>query len=139
MNLLRLFSRTPSAPAARERLQVLLAHERAAVGDSDLVTKLRDEILRVISKHMQIDDDKVSVKMERGAKVSTLAVDIEIPFEAGAKRPATKAAWSHIDAKRAERLPSTAERLKNALFLDIEWWAKNGAKATEAYTAMIKG
>lgn len=92
MNLLRFFSRTPSAPAARERLQVLLAHERAAVGDSDLVTKLRDEILRVISKHMQIDDDKVSVKMERGAKVSTLAVDIEIPFEAGAKRPATKAA-----------------------------------------------
>ncbi|KPL53381.1 ABC transporter substrate-binding protein [Prosthecomicrobium hirschii] len=53
--------------------------------------------------------------------------------------PATKGAWSHIDAKRAERLPSTAERLKNALFLDIEWWAKNGAKATEAYTAMIKG
>ena len=92
MNLLRFFSRTPSAPAARERLQVLLAHERAAVGDSDLVTKLRDEILRVISKHMQIDDDKVSVKMERGAKVSTLAVDIEIPFEAGGKRPATKAA-----------------------------------------------
>ncbi|HHZ09590.1 MAG TPA: cell division topological specificity factor MinE [Rhizobiales bacterium] len=92
MNLLRLFSRPPSAPAARERLQVLLAHERAAVGDSDLVTKLRDEILQVISKHMQIDDDKVSVKMERGAKVSTLAVDIEIPFDAGRKGQAPKAA-----------------------------------------------
>ena len=54
-------------------------------GDSDLVTKLRDEILRVIAKHMQIDDDKVSVKMERGAQVSTLAVDIEIPFDAAKK------------------------------------------------------
>ncbi|CAH1665594.1 Cell division topological specificity factor [Hyphomicrobiales bacterium] len=85
MNLLRLFSRTQSAPAARERLQVLLAHERAAVGDSDLVAKLRDEILRAISKHMQVDDEKVSVRMERGAKVSTLAVDIEIPFDAGKK------------------------------------------------------
>lgn len=85
MNLLRLFSRNQSAPAARERLQVLLAHERASVGDSDLVTKLRDEILRAISKHMQVDDDKVSVRMERGAKVSTLAVDIEIPFDAGRK------------------------------------------------------
>ncbi|MFJ5370558.1 cell division topological specificity factor MinE, partial [Bosea sp. CER48] len=83
MNLLRLFSRAQSAPAARERLQVLLAHERAAVGDSDLVTKLRDEILRAISKHMQVDDEKVSVRMERGAQVSTLAVDIEIPFDAG--------------------------------------------------------
>ncbi|MET3889192.1 cell division topological specificity factor [Bosea sp. OAE506] len=81
MNLRRFFSRTQSAPAARERLKVLLAHERAAVGDSDLVSKLRDEILRAISKHMQIDADKVSVKMERGAQVSTLAVDIEIPFD----------------------------------------------------------
>jgi cell division topological specificity factor len=85
MNLFRLFSRAQSAPAARERLQVLLAHERAATGDSDLVTKLRDEILKAISKHMQIDDDKVSIKMERGAKVSTLAVDIEIPFDAARK------------------------------------------------------
>lgn len=85
MNFRRLFSRSQSAPAARERLQVLLAHERASAGDSDLVSKLRDEILRVISKHMQIDDEKVSVKMERGAQVSTLAVDIEIPFDAGKK------------------------------------------------------
>ena len=81
MNLFRSFFRPPSAPSARERLQVLLAHERASVGDSDLVSKLRDEILAVIAKHVQIDGDKVSVKMERGAKVSTLEVDIEIPFE----------------------------------------------------------
>ena len=85
MSFFRLFTRSQSAPAARERLQVLLAHERAAVGDSDLVTKLRDEILRVVAKHMQIDDDKVSVKMERGPQVSTLAVDIEIPFDASRK------------------------------------------------------
>ena len=44
MNLFRLFSRPRSAPAARERLQVLLAHERAATGgDADLLGKLRDE------------------------------------------------------------------------------------------------
>ena len=94
MNLLRFFSRPQrSAPAARERLQVLLAHERASTGDSDLVTKLRDEILRVIAKHVQIDDDKVSVKMERGDKVSTLEVDIEIPVDATRKKAgATKKA-----------------------------------------------
>ena len=85
MNLFRFFSRSQSAPAARERLQVLLAHERAATGDSDLVNKLRDEIMKVIAKHMQVDDEKVSIKMERGAQVSTLAVDIEIPFDAGKK------------------------------------------------------
>jgi cell division topological specificity factor len=37
---------------------------------------------------MKIDDDKVSVKMERGAKMSTLAVDIEIPFDASKKKKA---------------------------------------------------
>jgi cell division topological specificity factor len=85
MNLFRLFSRPPSsAPAARERLQVLLAHERASVGgDSDLVAKLRDEILAVIAKHMKIDRDKVNVTMDRGDQMSTLAVDIEIPLRKG--------------------------------------------------------
>ena len=92
MKLFRLFSKTQSAPAARERLQVLLAHERASAGGSDLVAKLRDEILRVISRHMQIDQDKVSVKMERGDKVSTLAVDVEIPFNAAKAAAAKKKA-----------------------------------------------
>ncbi|MCP4564721.1 MAG: cell division topological specificity factor MinE [Bosea sp.] len=85
MNLRRLFFRPQSAPAARERLQVLLAHERLSSDGSDLVTKLRDEILQVIAKHVQVDSDKVNVRMERGAQVSTLAVDIEIPFDAGKK------------------------------------------------------
>lgn len=89
MNLFRLFTREQSAPAARERLQVLLAHERVSVGgDSELVTKLRDEILKVIAKHMKIDEDKVNVSMERGDKMSTLAVDIEIPFNATKKKAA---------------------------------------------------
>jgi cell division topological specificity factor len=82
MKLFNFFSKTQSAPAARERLQVLLAHERASATGTDLVAKLRDEILRVISRHMDIDQDKVSVKMERGAQVSTLVVDVEIPFQA---------------------------------------------------------
>ena len=39
MNLRRLFFRPQSAPAARERLQVLLAHERLSSEGSDLVTR----------------------------------------------------------------------------------------------------
>ena len=92
MNLFRFFSKPQSAPAARERLQVLLAHERVSTTGPDLVSKLRDEILRVISKHLEIDQDKVSVKMERGAKVSTLAVDVEIPFDAAKAAP--KLLWA---------------------------------------------
>ncbi|KQT53695.1 cell division topological specificity factor [Aureimonas sp. Leaf454] len=70
-----------TAPAARERLQVLLAHERAAIGQADLVGVLREEILAVITKHVSIDRDRVKVKMERGDAVSTLEVDIELPAQ----------------------------------------------------------
>ncbi|XSC44722.1 cell division topological specificity factor MinE [Bradyrhizobium sp. RDT10] len=80
MRLLRLFSgREPTAPVARERLQILLAHERGLLGQSDLLVTLREEILAVVSKHVQLDPDKVIVKLERGKTVSTLEVDIEVP------------------------------------------------------------
>jgi len=80
MNLISLFfKKGGSAPVARDRLQILLAHERTIAGGSDLVALLREEILAVIKKHVQVDQEKVVVKMERGEAVSTLAVDIEIP------------------------------------------------------------
>jgi cell division topological specificity factor len=87
MSLLRLFSsnrnrnRDPSAAVARERLQILLAHERTELGQSDLVLRLREEILAVISRHVTLDPDKVVVKMDKGTHVSTLEVDIELPNE----------------------------------------------------------
>jgi cell division topological specificity factor len=97
MNLFNLFNKKTSAPTARDRLQILLAHERASTGDSDLVTRLREEIIAVVTKHVQIDRDQVNVKMDRGEKVSTLEVDIEIPLNATAKsgkpgKPAKSAA-----------------------------------------------
>ncbi len=85
MNLLAFFNRNRSAPVARDRLQVLLAHERALDGRSDLAAVLQQEILAVIAKHIPIDRDKVVVKLDRGARVSTLEIDIEMPEEALAR------------------------------------------------------
>jgi cell division topological specificity factor len=80
MNLLRLISgRTASAPVARERLQILLAHERGLRGQSDLLGLLRTEILAAVARHIVLDPDKVIVRMDRGKHVSTLEVDIEVP------------------------------------------------------------
>ena len=81
MNIFGLFRKQRSAPMARERLQILLAHERASV-DSDLVSILREEILAVIAKHVRLEPDKVQVRMERGESVSTLEVEVEVPNEA---------------------------------------------------------
>ena len=75
------FKSKTSAPVARDRLKVLLAHERAYLGKPDLIAVLREEILAVIRKHVQVDPDKVRVTTEREANMSTLSVDIEIPMD----------------------------------------------------------
>lgn len=81
MNIFRLFNKQRSAPLARERLQVLLAHERAS-SSCDLVAVLREEILAVIAKHVELDSDRVHVKMDRDENVSILEIDVEIPLNA---------------------------------------------------------
>jgi cell division topological specificity factor len=79
MSLFNWFRPRPTAPAARERLQILLAHERAVGGGSDLIATLKEEILAVIAKHFPLERDKVTVKLDRGDAFSTLEIDIEVP------------------------------------------------------------
>ena len=85
MSLFNLFQKRPSASVARDRLQILLAHERALSGRPDLAAVLQKEILAVIARHIPIDQDKVVVRLDRGAQVSTLEIDIEMPEEALAR------------------------------------------------------
>lgn len=79
MNVFKFFRRGGSAPVARERLQILLAHERKASSQPDLLNVLREEILAVVAKHISLEPDRVHIKMDRGDPVSVLEVDIEIP------------------------------------------------------------
>jgi cell division topological specificity factor len=83
MSFFKLFSRNrSSAPVARDRLQLLLAHERGLTsGRADLAAVLQREILEVIARHIPIDGDKVIVRLDRGASISTLEIDIEVPDE----------------------------------------------------------
>ncbi len=79
MNWLSLFRTKASAPVARDRLQILLAHERVQDGRSDLIAILQEEILAVITRHVAIDRDKVQIKLDRDGGVSTLEIDVEVP------------------------------------------------------------
>jgi cell division topological specificity factor len=88
------FARRRSASVARERLQILLTHERAAAGQADLIPILREEVLAVVAKHVAVELDKVHVKIERGKAVSLLEIDIELPCEPvpqGPSRPMARA------------------------------------------------
>jgi len=85
LNLFSLFNRRSSAPVARERLQILLSHERAERGRPDLLVVLREEILAVVGRHIAVEQDKVRVKMTRDDDISTLEIDIEVPNAARAR------------------------------------------------------
>jgi cell division topological specificity factor len=83
MSIFGLFRRRGSAPVARERLQILLAYERAARGQSDLLAILREEILALVARHVSVEHDNIQIKMDRGDTVSTLEIEIEIEIPNG--------------------------------------------------------
>ena len=74
-------SRRPkSAQTAKDRLQILLAHERrGGSGGPDYLPMLQADILAVIRKYMQINEDEVDIRMERKDDISSLEINIEIP------------------------------------------------------------
>jgi cell division topological specificity factor len=110
MKLFNLFRRG-SAPVARERLQILLAHERNAIHQPDLLGILREEILELISRHVSFDPDKVQIKMDRGKSVSTLAVDIEIPNTRGALGVASQTGRPAPARRRNKRMSGMDQRV----------------------------
>ncbi len=88
--IFQLFKRRPTATVARERLQILLAHERASAGQEGLVATLREEILAVIAKHVSVERDKVRVTLDREGDMSTLEIEVDMPI-AAAPRMAMRA------------------------------------------------
>ena len=79
MNIFNLFRRPGSAPLARERLQILLSHEQVAGRQPDLLAILHEEILATIAKQIAVERENVRVRLDRGATVSKLEINVEIP------------------------------------------------------------
>ncbi|KIC15754.1 cell division topological specificity factor MinE [Leisingera sp. ANG-Vp] len=75
--------RKASASTAKERLQILLAHERSGGTRPDCLPQLQRDILEVIRRHMQIGDEAIDIRMERGDELSSLEINIEFPGKLG--------------------------------------------------------
>lgn len=74
----RLFP-SASAPEARERLQILLSHERQVLGGGDdLLAVLREDILAAVAKRVACERETVKVRLERGSPMSVLEIEVEI-------------------------------------------------------------
>ena len=72
-------SRKGSASVAKERLQILVAHDRAQRNSPSYLPKLQQEILDVIRKYVAVDQDAVSVNYEQEGQREILELNIVLP------------------------------------------------------------
>ena len=77
-----------TASVAKERLQIILAHERGALGGKrpDYLPELQRELIAVISKYVSIKAEDIKVHLERQDDLEVLQVKIELPDTALAAR-----------------------------------------------------
>jgi len=68
-----------SANQAKERLQILIAHERANKDGPDYLPQLRHDIMEVIKKYVAIDEDQVKVHLENGPGYDVLELNVTLP------------------------------------------------------------
>lgn len=72
--------RAPStASVAKERLQIIVAHERNKRNQPDYLPKMQQEIIDVIRKYININSDQVAVKLDDSENCSVLELNITLP------------------------------------------------------------
>lgn len=81
MSLMDYFRREQkkSASVAKERLQILVAHDRARSSTPDYLPRLQQELMEVIRKYVTIGDEDVSVNLEEQGTTSVLELNITLP------------------------------------------------------------
>ena len=93
-----------SASVAKERLQIIISHERAQRSTPDYLPKLQEEILAVISKYVPIDPSQVMVNLDRkNDNSAVLELNITMPEEALTASAASPKPSSHPAASGKKR------------------------------------
>mgnify|MGYP001813440989 CR=1 FL=1 len=83
LDIFRASHKKGSAAVAKERLQILVAHDRASRNRPSYLPKLQQEILAVIRKYVEVDMDAVSVNYEQDDSQEILELNIVLPDAAG--------------------------------------------------------
>ena len=81
MSLLDYFrtKKPSSASLAKERLQIIVAHERKKRTEPDYLPMMQQEIIQVIRKYVTIADDQVSVQLDNNDDCSVLESNVTLP------------------------------------------------------------
>ena len=75
-------SKKQTANIAKERLQIIVAHERNKRSQPDYLPKLQQELLEVIRKYAAIDQDDIEVQIDKNGDCSVLELNITLPDSA---------------------------------------------------------
>ena len=70
--------RPTSAAIAKERLKIVLAHERAGSHAPDFLPRLQKELIDVVGRYVDIRDDMIRVNLGKAGETSLLEINIEI-------------------------------------------------------------
>lgn len=68
-----------TAVVAKERLQIILAHERTQRNSPDYLPRLQREIIEVIAKYVHIDKNQVQVNFQNAGDCSILELNVTLP------------------------------------------------------------
>lgn len=81
MSLLDYFrlSKPKTASVAKERLQILVAHERTFRNRPSYLPQLQKELLEVIRKYVNVDQEAITVNFEQDENQETLELNIILP------------------------------------------------------------
>ena len=80
--------RKNTASIARERLRIIVAQERSARGAPDYLPLLRRELLEVIRKYVNVDQDAVDIHVEKDGEHDVLELSVALPERAQAAQAA---------------------------------------------------
>jgi cell division topological specificity factor len=87
MRLLDFFrGESHSARDAKERLQLVLVHDRADLPPAKLEA-LKDELIAVLSRHIEIDSRAVHISLTRDRGQQRLVADIPLASARARRRP----------------------------------------------------
>jgi len=75
----------PTATVAKERLRIIVAQERSTRGAPDYLPLLRNELLEVIKKYVQVDLEAININVERDSGHEILELSVALPETAQAK------------------------------------------------------
>ena len=67
-----------SAAIAKERLKIVLAHERAGRHAPDFLPKLQKELIEVVARYVEIREDMIRVNLGKSGETSLLEINIEL-------------------------------------------------------------